>query len=576
MIQACFARRDNPTASPWLLATLVVCCLVTRAAMARKLDAICNDAVFYVDLANHYEKGDPAGGLGRLGLNLYPPVLALLHHLGIGWENAGKWWGVGVASLAVLPLYGWLRRQFDERTALAAAILYAFHPKLVEWSPELLRDPTFWPLWALALYSSWRAAEELRLRWYAIAGVAITAAAHTRFEGWFLYIPLVAWSLGRLARTRRDGTAGVTRGRIAGGVLLSMAISPLAVVLVNVTLLRGLPRWELGNFERLSYAAQWFEATWSATASATGRSPQVSAPEGRLSLRETTPSRVANDDEPKESLVAPSQPRLHLSAAELTERMPVSRMALLYGNALRRGFGSLFGLAWLVGIVVGRRRLFRADHAILFVVAACVAAAAWIHLWYGQATSSRYFLAIVLLACPCSAIGGLWVYDRLLALPTGLQNARWCRPAATAAVILITAGAGVGESLADRHAGRSREAELGRWLLAEFGPKSRIATVGPMPRIGFYAQTAPTVLSPAEAISMDPAVYERFDTLVAARCGANEPWLEPMVDLMRSRGYQTVESRRLPAGYKWTDLVLLIRDPAAAGDIARDERGQTR
>ena len=30
-------------------------------------------------------------------------------------------------------------------------------------------------------------------------------------------------------------------------------------------------------------------------------------------------------------------------------------------------------------------------------VATCIAAAAWIHLWYGQATSSRYFLAIVLL-----------------------------------------------------------------------------------------------------------------------------------------------------------------------------------
>src|SRR5215469_9002514 len=113
MILDWFARRRNSTGSPGVLACLVVCCLVPRAAMGLKLDAVCNDAVFYVDLARHYEEGDVAAGLGRLGLNLYPPVLAALHQLGVSWEDAGKWWGVATAALAVLPLYGWIRRQFD-------------------------------------------------------------------------------------------------------------------------------------------------------------------------------------------------------------------------------------------------------------------------------------------------------------------------------------------------------------------------------------------------------------------------------------------------------------------------------
>lgn len=568
MIQAWFARRENSTPSPWLLASLLICCLIPRAAMALKLQAVCNDAVFYVDLARHYEQGEVAAGLGRLGLNLYPPVLAVLHHLGAGWEDAGKWWGVAVASLAVLPLYGWMRRQFDGRTAFAGAILYAFHPKLVEWSPELLRDPTFWFLWTLALYSSWRAVEELTLRWYLIAGLAIALAAHTRFEGWFLYLPLAAWSVARMVRGE---AAGVAWRRIAAGVLLCVVVSPLLVVLINVTLLRGLPRWELGNFERLDYVAQWLEATWSTASSPTGPAPEVNASDDRLSPGERTPSRGAKGDKQATPLqaTAPIQP----SAEDPTVRMPVARMARLYGNALRRGFGALFGLAWLVGIVVGRRRLLRADHAILFLVAACVAAAAWIHLWYGQATSSRYFLAIVLLACPCSATGGLWVCERLAAVPSGLQSIRWRQLAATAAVVLATVAAGVGESLADRHDGRSREAELGRWLLAEFGPKSRLATCGPMPRIGFYAQTTPSVLSSADAASIDLRGEPRFDAVVALRSNANEPWLEPLVDRMRKSGYRTVDFRQLPGGYKWTDLVVLLRHPAATG-LARDEGGQ--
>ena len=47
-----------------------------------------------------------------------------------------------MSSLTVLPLFGWTRRQFDDRLATIACLLYAVHPKLIEWSPELVRDPS--------------------------------------------------------------------------------------------------------------------------------------------------------------------------------------------------------------------------------------------------------------------------------------------------------------------------------------------------------------------------------------------------------------------------------------------------
>ncbi len=76
----------------------------------------------------------------------------MLHRAGLPWETAAKWYGVVLASLAVLPLFGWVRRQFDDVVAVVACLLYAVHPKLIEWSPEAVREPSFWFFFLLALY----------------------------------------------------------------------------------------------------------------------------------------------------------------------------------------------------------------------------------------------------------------------------------------------------------------------------------------------------------------------------------------------------------------------------------------
>ncbi len=511
--------------------------------MAVKLDALCNDAVFYINLAQGFEQGNLNAGLGRLGLNTYPPILAALHQLGLGWETAGKGWGVFAASLAVLPLYGWVRRQFDDRTALVAGLLYAFHPKLIEWSPELLRDPTFWLFCSLSLYSSWRAAAERRVGWYLMTGVSIALAVHTRFEGWFLYLPLVGW-------TACDVGRACPWSRKLAGLLLAVAMCPTLIVLVNAAALRQHERWELGNFDRLQYVALWWKATWGPDRRMDGTTGSGADAGGTPTLRAdaggTPAPQIANNG---------SQPA----------RMPVEKMLALYGNAFRRGFGAIFGIAWLIGFATARRRLLRADYAVLFVVAGCVAAAARVHLWYAQATSSRYFLTIVLLALPCSATGCLWVYDRLAKLVARAVQAPWLGPAVTVAAIIATALAGVGESLADRHDGRSREAALGRWLLAEFGPASRIATLGPMPLVGFYAQTAASVVGMDDAAFFGPEPDAPLQAIVAVRRGAAAGSLPDFVSVGNERGYRRVEPARLPAGHDWSDVVVLVATAPVPG-----------
>lgn len=92
----------------------------------------------------------------RMKLNIFPVVLLMLHRLGFDWQTAGEVWNVAMSTAAVLPLVGWIRRQFDQRVAYAAGFLYATHARLIERSPEVIRDPTFWFLFLLTIYCSSR------------------------------------------------------------------------------------------------------------------------------------------------------------------------------------------------------------------------------------------------------------------------------------------------------------------------------------------------------------------------------------------------------------------------------------
>ena len=388
-----------------LLAGLVLLCLVPRVLMAWKLDAVCRDGVFYIQLAEAFERGDVEAGLNKLRLNTYPPVLALLHHAGLDWEWAGKYWGVCISSLAVLPLFGWARRQFDDRLATVACILYAVHPKLIEWGPELVRDPTFWFFWVLSLYCCWRAAAETRWTWYLAGGVTIALALHTRFEGWCLYVPLVWWSACRYWARRE------LRRVVVSNLALSFAVCPLLIALVNVTWLAHEPHWEWGNFGRLEYVALWFRAAVgkdeppslaAAIPSAPLAAPPTADDRGALaSVAEFV--RIPNVAVPIETLT--SSATNHVAASP--PRLSNGRLLWMFANALRRGVGALFGVLWLVGFATSPRTWLRRDQVVLFLVAAMIVGGIWVHLWYAQATSSRYFLALVLIGSPCAATGWL-------------------------------------------------------------------------------------------------------------------------------------------------------------------------
>ena len=212
----------------WLLLLLVLLCLAPRAVVALRTPSICIDGAVYVNSARALEAGNFHVALMEGAINLYPVILMLLHRLGLEWEVAGALWGVTISSLVVLPLWGWVRRQFDDRVALVACLLYVVHPKFIIESPEVMRDPTFWFLFTLAIYCMWRAVTEVRYGYFIATGAAITLASFTRVEGLFLLVLLAMWTFWRWLALRTG------RRKLLVGATLCVLVFPSLLMLINV------------------------------------------------------------------------------------------------------------------------------------------------------------------------------------------------------------------------------------------------------------------------------------------------------------------------------------------------------
>jgi dolichyl-phosphate-mannose-protein mannosyltransferase len=214
-----------------ILLGLLLLCLIPRVWAGTLHDILCPDTVSYVRWTNALEAGNLVTAFKYTGINIYPPLLLGLKALPGDWLAAAKWWSVAMATLAILPIYGWLRRQFNETLAIIGCGFYALHPAMIHDSPLVVRDPTFWLLFALGLYIGWRAVSELRYRWFVAFAVIFGLMIHLRTEGWLLAPVLFVWVAFRLRHTPGK------RVLIATTALLALAAGPVSGLLAQKALL---------------------------------------------------------------------------------------------------------------------------------------------------------------------------------------------------------------------------------------------------------------------------------------------------------------------------------------------------
>lgn len=529
----------------WAPALLLFACLVPRLAVVPLVDTICADGVFYIQLAKGYEHGDSGAGLGTLGLNVYPLVLATVHSLGLDWNLAGKLWGVTAGSLTVLPIFGWIRRQFDDRVAIWACLLYAIHPKLISWSPELVRDSTFWLCLAMTTYAGWRALTELSFRWSLVLGLCFTLGVLTRFEGWFLAAPLSIWGFARLRALDRG------RWRLVGLGVSSALVIPAVVVFANLTLLRSAPNWEFGGFERFRYVGSWLGLKIPEKVTPAPGSPPDSAPVANVVAANAAPE--SRTSSPAIDLRPPTGPN--------PRRMPLLLTAFVYFNALRRGFDPIHGLLMLLGVISWRRTWWRTDHLPMFVFALLTLAGIWIHLWHAQETSSRYALSMVILGTPFTALGFLQLTSHATALFS------WFARSANSPI--VTRGAlfggfavlGLVVAASENRAPRRLDANLGRWLAAERGPRMLLLGSRHFPLVAYYADARfePLPINGDGPYGAKMVAAMRPDAVVLSRRRTPAETASDVVAMAKSAGMIEIDSDDLPSNLDRNDLIVLLR-----------------
>lgn len=434
--------------SHWLLLMLIVLCVIPRAIMALRLPCICIDGAVYVNTARALEAGNYRDALMGGAINIYPVILMLLHRLGLGWETAAAVWGVTISSLVVLPLWGWVRRQFDDRVALVACLLYIVHPKFIIESPEVMRDPTFWFLFMSSIYLLWRAVTEVRYRYFLVAGATITLAALTRIEGLFLLIPLVLWTFWRLLALRTE------RKKLLVGAVFCVMAFPLLLALANVVLLYDHLGMITVRLSPLARVRPWVESMM-------GIEPAVE--------------------------INRSGPSMHMG-----------RMLWVFFPTITRGLTPVFALLMFGGIWGWRRVWARRDHQAMFCTTLVILCGIWVQLWYDGNISRRYPLPIVLMASPFASLALLGLMAQLQRIGQWFGwRVRGQRVVAIATMALIIV-AGLGHALKNTDESRRMAADVGLWVGRDFSTPP--ALVGPsfMERIiHYYAKTSSyTVIPP--------------------------------------------------------------------------------
>lgn len=507
-----------------VLAVLILICLIPRVWMAWRYDVVCPDAAIYLETAEALGRGDSAMLLDRFGANVYPVILTLLGRTGLAPRAAGQWWSVWMATLAVLPLFGWVRRQFDDQIATMACVLYALHPNLVFCSPLIVRDATFWFLFNLTIYLAWRAVIEIRTRLFLAAGVALSLAIHTRSEGWLLVAPLAVWTAWRVA------VVVGRRVQAAAGALVCLAVVPISIVLVNVTLLHDHPRWEIARTAHVRQMG-WL----------------INSPDKPAA----TPAPMGWT---RDGPIGPS--------GFVLARKVVVRFV--------KSYTYVFGLLTLVGLLGWWRVFFRRDQAAQSLITVLLVAAVSVKYHKGGATDAqRYFLPVVLLGLPYAALG----FFRVAGWITGLAQRCFAGSLEGRLVLkyglLLTIAAACTFQVCLMEPIAASQADLGKWIRRNLGPNSRIT--GSMRRFDlviYYAQGRMVKYGaprerPAGAI-LETMEGKKPDVVLLW-----DDWKNPgglagyarILDRQTELGYEQVPADRLPPTCR--DVLVLVRKRSA-------------
>ncbi|QGJ71140.1 Hypothetical protein PBC10988_28430 [Planctomycetales bacterium 10988] len=507
-----------------LLALLLLACFLPRLWMATVVPTLCNDGIFYLHWTMHLEQGH----LGHEP-NLYPMILAVLHQLSNDWELLSKTWGVLMATLTVLPLFGWMRRAFNDHIATWGCLLYSIHPEMIEWSPEMIRDQTFWFLFALSIYLLWRAVTEVHLIRFALAGVMIFLTCLTRFEGFFLWIPVVVWPLWRYR------ALVMQRWKLLVGGAVCVGTVPASVLIAGLLFFPQGQDWKPLISNRLSRATD-FLASMEAS---------ITKPENAQAI----------------------------GSPLAQETWSTGKLFKVWTHYLRRSVDAIFGVFLLIGLFRWRHVFLRADQQGQFLICLAVMGAIWVQLWYCHESSTRYALSIVLLGCPYAALGLLTAAGWIEKLSQFIVR---CIPRlrplllnyalSLGLLFLICGSIGWADAMTSKFPHRQRMEDVGKWVQTEYGQGQQVLTTASTVLAGYYAGSPQRL---AVGTHENHLLYQRLqewnpECVVLMTAELNAEQTEQLLTIGKERGFQPVDPAELPPSCQSGLVFVLAKRPPMA------------
>ncbi|GAB4141501.1 MAG: hypothetical protein Tsb009_11280 [Planctomycetaceae bacterium] len=522
----------------WAMLGLMTLTVLPRIILAYRIDAVCDDAYYYISVANAWKHSEFKIALQYLNINVYPFILWGLNSLGMDWVFAGKIWGVLISGLTIPPLFGLVRILYNERVAFAACFLFAVHPELIEAAIEPIRGPTFWFFFMMSLYTSLQAARLGRWRYYLLAGFWITLAIHTRAEGWILIAPLAMWSV--LLRK-----PDVSRKRVTLGLISAATMVPLFLVLVNITLLRQNDEWQWGRLTHFRHFQEWLRSEVSKEnihVSAAKPSPWsnqlMRKKNDVLPVVAPKPKHILNALKAQTKTAAPTKARVQSSATKVVpSNLPPMKKAIPAAGSIQQATSSPFRdgrwityikqisrkfepfnlIFMLFGVCGWWREMFRRDKIVMLLVFVGLMLAIWVRLSQIGDMNGRYFFSAYLVAIAFSALGLLSILRKLTVLSERLIHSSRTQQWAPTAVLLGLMAIYWGDSLTAQHRERRAQAKLGIWVHRELGPFDSVMVDRAATRVGYFAFGTMPTLSYYFSSSGDGAEYGTPDLLILTR-----------------------------------------------------------
>jgi len=493
-----------------LITVLIILCAIPRLLMMWRIDAVCNDAYYYISIADLLDRGQFEDAFRYLNLNVYPAVLLLFHKLGLDWVTGGQLWGVFISSLVVAPMFGWIRYAFNKKVAIVSCFLYAIQPELIEVSAEPIREPMFWFFFNLCLYFAWRSVTSAKWWMFMASGLSFSLASYTRSEGWLLLLPILLWPLVCRAES------WFVRARLMAGTCLSLAVIPTLLVVVNVTLLHGHDHWEWGRSGNFRSGWKWLSTETDAPAgpkptqrkavgsvsvidantvqgetAASGASSNVAATFLSSHGSQLTAINFTQDGGTKNPMASASF-ALNILPQHTTQLLASSETSNLsairdYLDDLLNSLGLTACVLLMTGLFGWRHLLKRREYIVFFMTAICVFLGIWVKLRFSGGINGRYFFTGWFVLVPFASLGFLAIAHRI----SRLRRPGWLAQRGRTVVgglVIVMALVSCGDAITSSHKSRQRQASLGRWLNAEYGPFDTVMVDTAATRIGYYSR----------------------------------------------------------------------------------------